>query len=916
MRGRRHKLQVSTFPFLAVLLCAMGSLILVLLVMDRKAHQAAQARAQREAAQLAEKSAQNVAAAQAEKEQKRQSLHAKLTKEQIELQMQIKKVRAEFSTIAARLRYEQDANTQLRHKVQDQRDREKSERQALAALRGSAELAGTHAKESGKSLERMTADLLRMEQALKDLRAARERQQHTFSVVPYHGRRGENRRPIYVECTAEGVVFHPERRAMPVTAREILLGRDRPEDVPDDVRAEVQRRIARQRGQQGGAANTTPYLLLLVRPDGINTYTQFQAVLRDMPLEFGYEFIDADWVLDFPSEDDQPRAQPWMTAANPSAPAAPSTSSTTTVNPRPVHLSPSLAAGPTPAGRAGAAGAAFRFGPAGPPGASGGGAGPPRPRGYAGNLIGGSYPGGGGTGSARGPGRGHPSAMAPTAEGEGDGSGASDGDGGPVGGNGGSGTFVFRGGTRTSGAGSSGSGSPGAYGPAAAGLGTPRALGASPSGMGHSGGSGSGQTQPGASGLNGSGSSGNGSVVGGNAVASSNSSGVGRGGVSGSPRPGLQGLNGSGSSGSGLAVGSNLQGSSSIPGTAPNGRYAVARGNGGSSGADQSSGDRLGTGVGSLPSGGGLGGAASVSERAGQPLPYGGGSNGPGTGTGPLPNGRGSASGSRSGAGQYPFADGGGSGGAATVREQVGQALPYGRGSDAAVRAGQPLPDGRGTDGAASVPGGVPSNGDNSSRVVVIDDPLLPKSAAPVRPAEPPPDGQFRDPPPQETNRNRGPPAVRYIVGNRGSGEPGEPGSEALSRFAPPTVEASRKPRPAALHPAWVHGGRDWVIYVECLSNGVVLYPSGRAFTLAQASSEASVNPLAAALKQMIERRQASRRPGEPPYYPEVRLLVRPENVRTFLAVYPTLDAVPAPKTKRNLGPEDSVADIVRGVNP
>ena len=32
MRRRPRKLQVDTFPFLAVLLCAMGSLILVLLV--------------------------------------------------------------------------------------------------------------------------------------------------------------------------------------------------------------------------------------------------------------------------------------------------------------------------------------------------------------------------------------------------------------------------------------------------------------------------------------------------------------------------------------------------------------------------------------------------------------------------------------------------------------------------------------------------------------------------------------------------------------------------------------------------------------------------------------------------------------------------------------------------------------------
>ncbi len=47
----------------------------------------------------------------------------------------------------------------------------------------------------------------------------------------------------------------------------------------------------------------------------------------------------------------------------------------------------------------------------------------------------------------------------------------------------------------------------------------------------------------------------------------------------------------------------------------------------------------------------------------------------------------------------------------------------------------------------------------------------------------------------------------------------------------------------------------------------------------------------------MIDRRQSTRRPGEPPYYPKVCLLVRPENLRTFLTVYPALEALPVPKT-------------------
>jgi hypothetical protein len=150
--------------------------------------------------------------------------------------------------------------------------------------------------------------------------------------------------------------------------------------------------------------------------------------------------------------------------------------------------------------------------------------------------------------------------------------------------------------------------------------------------------------------------------------------------------------------------------------------------------------------------------------------------------------------------------------------------------------------------------------------------------------------------------------------GGSGSGEADDSGA-ASNRFAPPSVPRPRK-APAALRPAQLHGGRDWTIYVECRADAVVLYPSEKSFTLAQASSEASVNPLVTAIQQMIARRQSGRRPGDPPYYPQVRLLVRSENVRTFLTVYPALEALPVPKTRQNLDIDDDVRDIIQGVNP
>ena len=138
-----------------------------------------------------------------------------------------------------------------------------------------------------------------------------------------------------------------------------------------------------------------------------------------------------------------------------------------------------------------------------------------------------------------------------------------------------------------------------------------------------------------------------------------------------------------------------------------------------------------------------------------------------------------------------------------------------------------------------------------------------------------------------------------------------------MNRLAPPPPSFAPPPRRlAAPHPAWVHGGRDWTIYVECRATDVVLYPSQRTFPLAQAISAPAGNPLIQAIQKMIDRRQSSRRPGEPPYHPQVCLLVRPEHIRTFLNVYPALEALPVPKTRRNLDADDDVISIVTGAVP
>src|SRR5205823_12654467 len=88
MKRRRHTLQVSTFPFLAVLLCAMGSLVVLLLVIDRRAKVVMRAKALAEIRQMETEDAKDAAARAAEGELHRRARHEQLVRQNRELDKQ------------------------------------------------------------------------------------------------------------------------------------------------------------------------------------------------------------------------------------------------------------------------------------------------------------------------------------------------------------------------------------------------------------------------------------------------------------------------------------------------------------------------------------------------------------------------------------------------------------------------------------------------------------------------------------------------------------------------------------------------------------------------------------------------------------------------------------------------------------
>jgi hypothetical protein len=356
MRRRRQRLEVSTFPFLAVLLCAMGSLILLLLVIDRRARAVAlaraTARARRSIARVEEENARREAARKAEWERRRRALHDLLAHQDEELREQLRTVAGKVEAGAAGVRAEDTLIQDLERRLRAERDSLSRGEGELAAGRTAAARKAEEVQAARQDLVRLAGELQRLEQTIEDLKRLRQRQQQTYSLVPYRGKHGDGRRPIYVECTADSLIFHPEHvvlQGWQVTAAEVL--------------AEVRRQVARQGRANAAVARKKedPYLLLLVRPDGITTYYKTLAALVGFRFDFGYEFVERDWVLDFSEKDDRAGKQPWMSAG---AAGAPQKSS------RPAPSRPGLA--PRTAGMAFVTGTSGTVGPtgAGPAGAT------------------------------------------------------------------------------------------------------------------------------------------------------------------------------------------------------------------------------------------------------------------------------------------------------------------------------------------------------------------------------------------------------------------------------------------------------------------------------------------------------------------------------------------------------------------
>lgn len=281
-RFRKQALSPSLFPFLAVLVCTMGALIVLLVLVVQQARVYADTAAERK-----------VSHDEADTERIAQQ---RMEKEELDWRADVLEQRRDG--LAAKL---SDKRVDLGHLEDHIRRLEQSWKQLQAQA---VEFENIKADKTTDT-EQAAAELARLQEAIAEtserLAMAREgakNRPQAFAIIPYEGVNGTKRRPIYIECTEQGVAIQPEGIVLTRRDFEGPLGPGNPLDAA--------LRTIREHWAQHGSAQQhgEPYPLLIVRPNGTKAYGAARAALKAWDDEFGYELIDGETQLEYPPSDE------------------------------------------------------------------------------------------------------------------------------------------------------------------------------------------------------------------------------------------------------------------------------------------------------------------------------------------------------------------------------------------------------------------------------------------------------------------------------------------------------------------------------------------------------------------------------------------------------------------------------------
>ncbi|WP_428305920.1 hypothetical protein [Lacipirellula sp.] len=319
---------VLSFTFLDVLTCTMGSLVLLLVVLAQRSSnvslEEALANAKKPQAKSTSAAPKPPAAAAGEKspEQLVESdpvepavEAAKEDKPAVEVKDGItpEELEKELASLREQMPKLEKLRADAKQRVKDEEDRvshlEEHERrlehellklrEALAHLEEAEKKQSVDQESAEANLKRLKQLVVDTEKEIEKLRKETTGKK-SYAIVPYQGANGTMRRPIYIECTKDAVTIYPE--GIRLTAADF----DGPLRSGNPLAAAI--RAAREElNARAKAAGMTdlpdPYPLIIVRPDGAYAYSAALSAISSWDADFGYEFVDEDWKLEYPDPD-------------------------------------------------------------------------------------------------------------------------------------------------------------------------------------------------------------------------------------------------------------------------------------------------------------------------------------------------------------------------------------------------------------------------------------------------------------------------------------------------------------------------------------------------------------------------------------------------------------------------------------
>lgn len=282
MRSRRsnNAYAVTLFPFLAVLICTMGVLVALLVVAVHAADQSVR----EETAEVREKKAE-----------------------------ELKKVRFAIEENEVRVEGLADFRPDVLDRLKHARETRAHLQDSLREIENDALLLANQLKQLDqqpqvapellRQLETQEAELknqiLASRERLEQLELQKPAEKVVYSVVPTTAAGVTSRRPIYIECVEDRLVIQPH--GITFYTRDFLPPVEAGN--PLDAAMIAIRNYWDEHQLTGSEGDAYP--LLIVRPDGAQSYALARHAIQSWDDEFGYELITQDLELDFGARDGQ-----------------------------------------------------------------------------------------------------------------------------------------------------------------------------------------------------------------------------------------------------------------------------------------------------------------------------------------------------------------------------------------------------------------------------------------------------------------------------------------------------------------------------------------------------------------------------------------------------------------------------------